>query len=320
MLRGVEFWLTATTLTPTPLVNFQTLTALIVSAGLAFVHWLLRPIDQVQDQGQGQRDEMTPLRVGFAAVVVILWAGTLEIDRMVTSGFFPGAAVWPAWQLKNFAWSAWWAAGVTGFLAVATRNDDTKIRRLPMLRVLASIPVLLAIKYLIVDTLIFRLDRGPANTTVVANLQTFAGAILFGCLILIRHWLPERRKIAGAVAMIMLLWLGSLEIDRAFERSAFIMGAFKDPAIAKQVALSIFFSAFAIGCIMVGFKFRTAGLRYFGLGLFALTLLKIGIVDLQNAETGYRILSFMGLGALLLITSVLYGKLSPVLLREEHVA
>jgi hypothetical protein len=305
---------TTSTIAPAPLLNFQICTAFVVTAGLLFVNWLLRP----SGQEQGQRDEMTPLRVGFAALIVLLWAGTLEIDRMVSSGFFPGATVWPPLQLKNFAWSAWWAAGVTGFLAFATRKDETKIQRLPMLRVLAHVPVLLAIKYLLLDTLIFRLDRGPANTAVFANLQTFAGAILFGCLVLIRHWLPQRRKIAGAVAMIMLLWLGSLEIDRAFERWAFVMGAFKDPAIAKQVALSIFFSAFAIGCIVVGFKFRTAGLRYFGLSLFALTLLKIGIIDLQNAETGYRILSFMGLGALLLITSVLYGKLSPVLLREEN--
>jgi len=183
---------------------------------------------------------------------------------------------------------------------------------------LAGVPVLLAVKYLLLDTLFFRLARGPANTPVIANLQTFAGAIVFGALVLIRYWLPEKGKIVGALAMIMLLWLGSLEIDRAFERSAFVMGAFADPHIAKQVALSIFWSAFAIGCIALGFKLRTAGLRYCGLTLFALTLLKIGIIDLQNAETGYRILSFMGLGALLLITSVLYGKLSPVLLGPEN--
>jgi uncharacterized membrane protein len=314
ILRGGGWWSSSPALTPAPLLNFQVVTAIVVTGGLAFVHWLLSS----GDTDDARRDERTPLRVGFAATLVLLWAGTLEIDRMVASGVFPGVAVWPAWQLKNFAWSAWWAAGVTGFIAIATRRDDTLIRRVPMLRLLAAVPVLLAIKYLILDTLIFRLMRGPANAAVVANLQTFAGVILFGALVLIRYWLPERGRVVGAVAMIMLLWLGSLEIDRAFERAAFVMGAFKDPKIAKQVALSIFWSAFAIGCIATGFKVRTAGLRYFGLGLFALTLLKIGIVDLQNAETGYRILSFMGLGALLLITSVLYGKLSPVLLRDEN--
>ena len=38
------------------------------------------------------------------------------------------------------------------------------------------------------------------------------------------------------------------------------------------------------------------------------------------AATGYRILSFMGLGGLLLGTSVLYGKLSPRLLANPLLA
>src|SRR5439155_9442918 len=120
----------------------------------------------------------------------------------------------------------------------------------------------------------------------------------------------KTRKFAGAAAMIMLLSLGSLEIDRAFATCAAVMKLFADPALAGQVALSIFWSAFAIGCVAVGFRCRAAGLRYFGLGLFAFTLLKVALVDLRQAEMGYRILSFFGLGGLLLITSVLYGKLS----------
>src|SRR5207248_2714624 len=114
----------------------------------------------------------------------------------------------------------------------------------------------------------------------------------------------------GAAAMIMLLCLGSLEIDRAFAWSPAVTKMVSDAPLACQVALSIFWSAFAIAAVAAGFQFRTAGLRYFGLGLFAFTLLKVALIDLRHADTGYRILSFVGLGALLLITSVLYGKLS----------
>jgi len=67
-------------------------------------------------------------------------------------------------------------------------------------------------------------------------------------------------------------------------------------------------------CVGLGFRVRQAPIRYFGLFLFALTLLKVVVIDLSAASTGYRILSFVGLGALLLGTSVLYGKVSPVLL------
>jgi uncharacterized membrane protein len=56
-------------------------------------------------------------------------------------------------------------------------------------------------------------------------------------------------------------------------------------------------------------------LRYFALALLALTLAKVVVVDLSSIGYGYRVLSFLGLGLLLLGTSVMYGKVSPKLLR-----
>jgi uncharacterized membrane protein len=58
-------------------------------------------------------------------------------------------------------------------------------------------------------------------------------------------------------------------------------------------------------------------MRWFGLTLFGITLGKILLVDLGQVSTGYRILSFIGVGGLLLGTSVLYGKLSPRLLEAS---
>ncbi len=306
--------------TPAPLMNFQILTALAVTASLILVHLLLR-------DDNAPNEDTTALRVSLAALGVILWAGTLEIDRLVTSGVFPGAAIWPGWQLKNFGWTAWWTAGVTAFLFIAVRRDATLIRRLPMLRAMSALPILLTAKYVIIDTLAFRIFGGPVSAAVAANLQTLAGAIVFAALVVVRNLLSDAearetlvvtiRRFAGAAAIVMLLWIGTLEIDRAFVTAPAVIAAFTDAGRAEQVALSIFWSGFAIACVIGGFRFRIAGLRYFGLALFAFTLLKIGVVDLRSAQTGYRILSFMGLGALLLVTSVLYGKLSPVLLRED---
>jgi hypothetical protein len=223
---------------------------------------------------------------------------------------------------------------MTATLTLAHARRRGAIAAQPMLQSLARVIVLLGSKYLLFDTLVFRLARGPAAVTVVANLQTFAGAIVFACLVLVRHLLGEealaaeaasprlRRIIRAAIgmAMTMLLWVGSLEIDRAFRRSAVVMGMFSDPKLAGQVALSIFWAMFALGAVAAGFKVRVAALRYFGLALFAITLMKVGVIDLRDASTGYRILSFMGLGALLLGTSVLYGKVSPKLLGEQAAA
>ncbi len=59
-------------------------------------------------------------------------------------------------------------------------------------------------------------------------------------------------------------------------------------------------------------------LRLIGLGLLGLTLAKVVLVDLSGAGTGWRILSFVGLGLLLLGTSVLYGRFGPALLGERE--
>ena len=63
---------------------------------------------------------------------------------------------------------------------------------------------------------------------------------------------------------------------------------------------------------------RKADAVYLGLGLFAVTLLKVVLVDMGQVQTGYRVLSFLGLGLLMMGTSVLYGKLSPMLLRDRQ--
>jgi uncharacterized membrane protein len=124
--------------------------------------------------------------------------------------------------------------------------------------------------------------------------------------------------VAGFLAILVVLWGGTLEMDRLFERMiAAGSTTFTDPRLAKQVAFSIFWSVFAVSAVLAGFRFRTQGLRYFGLGLFAVTLLKVVLLDMSQVQTGYRVLSFLGLGLLLMGTSVLYGKLSPVLLRRR---
>jgi hypothetical protein len=181
--------------------------------------------------------------------------------------------------------------------------------------------MLLAVKWLLVDTLFWRADSVTA-AAVGFNVQTLAGAVVIAALVMVRlmsgppaegrRWIVQ---LPSSLAVLVLLLAGSLEIDRFFEKLGPGSPSVADPHLAKEVALSVFWSLFAILSVFAGFRFRAASLRYFGLGLFALTLLKIVVIDLNQVGRGYRILSFMGLGLLLLGTSVLYGKLSPRLLR-----
>jgi uncharacterized membrane protein len=48
--------------------------------------------------------------------------------------------------------------------------------------------------------------------------------------------------------------------------------------------------------------------RYAALGLFGLTVIKVFAVDLGAVTTAYRILSFLVLGVVLLLVSLVYQK------------
>ena len=180
----------------TAIVNLQTIAALAITAGIVAINFILAGMAGASDAAD-ESDQM--LRIWMMAIGIILWTGTFEIDRLVLSGVFPGTAIWPSWQLRNLAWTAWWTAGVTAFLAFVQWRDDTAIRRLAFLRILACVPMILAVKYLLLDTIAFRLFNGPANVTIVANAQTFAGAIVFGALILVREFLDHIAKGPSAI-------------------------------------------------------------------------------------------------------------------------
>jgi uncharacterized membrane protein len=59
-----------------------------------------------------------------------------------------------------------------------------------------------------------------------------------------------------------------------------------------------------------GIQRRYAPIRYFAIALFLATILKVGLVDLDELERLYRVLSVMALGLLLLLASYLYQRFS----------
>ena len=76
------------------------------------------------------------------------------------------------------------------------------------------------------------------------------------------------------------------------------------------IALSAFWSVNATVLLIIGFLRRAAVLRHLALGLFAVTVVKVFVVDLGYLETIYRIISFVVLGGLLMLASLLYQRLA----------
>ena len=72
--------------------------------------------------------------------------------------------------------------------------------------------------------------------------------------------------------------------------------------------LSLAWALEGISLLAAGFLLRDRGFRFAGLAVFALLVLRILFVDLAGAETIYRILSFVVVGAILLLASFAYAK------------
>jgi uncharacterized membrane protein len=76
-----------------------------------------------------------------------------------------------------------------------------------------------------------------------------------------------------------------------------------------QVGLSVLWTVYAGLALGWGFVRSNPRLRYAALGLLGLTVVKVFAVDFAAVKTSYRILSFLVLGVVLLLVSLVYQKL-----------
>lgn len=75
---------------------------------------------------------------------------------------------------------------------------------------------------------------------------------------------------------------------------------------------------FSLALMVLGFLRHQAVLRLCALGLFAVTVLKVFLVDMARVSTPFRIISFVVLGLLLIGASYLYHRYKDQLLLSEH--
>lgn len=295
------------------LVNAELFAALLLIGGALVVRWL-----------SPKTLARAAARALYAAVAIaIVWAGTMQIDAYVATN---GGAPWGAFRMRHILWTAWWSLCTAGFGWPAIRRNGDDLRVVERsLSIMYQIGMALAAQFLLLNLIVFGVIARTPSVAVVFNLQGLAVTSVLALLgsVAIRtsradlRDRSQRSRLASMLMIVaMLLVWGTVEIGRFFAGPG--AAVFASPARAKGVAISIYWAAFAIGAVTAGFQWRTAALRYVGLGLFAVTLAKVFFVDLGEIGTGYRILSFFGLGLLLMGTSVLYGKLGPKLLAEER--
>ena len=74
----------------------------------------------------------------------------------------------------------------------------------------------------------------------------------------------------------------------------------------QEGGISVLWSLFAIAFISGGIWKNVAPLRYIGLGLFAIVVGKVFLLDLSDMEIIYRVIAFMAVGIILVMGSFAY--------------
>jgi uncharacterized membrane protein len=163
---------------------------------------------------------------------------------------------------------------------------------------------------------VFLIDPPLARETYfpIANPQTFPlliiAAVLYGMSAWysrLREELPEPEvglaRAFPVMASVLVWWVLTTEAWR------FTGWVLNGSPIAQQYALSAVWTLFAAALATVGLIRRRPVYRWTAMTLFAMTIVKVFIFDLASLSLPFRVLAFMGLGAVLIAVSFGYQRL-----------
>ena len=183
--------------------------------------------------------------------------------------------------------------------------------RLPSLWMRAFSVVLFAVVLLMTPQALL----GSSDRLLFVNLRflTLAGAAAG----LAAAGLYVRRRLKVKVRMEGGLWAGGLVLANllalvavSLEAWDFVQGLSLDLDLdlAAQVMLSALWLLWAATLVAAGIRRNAPALRWQGLALLLVVVAKTFLVDLSFLDQGYRILSFLIVGALLVAVSFLYQR------------
>ena len=270
--------------------NLTFLVHLLVAGALAVGGWLGGRIT-----AEGRFRPNPPLLQG------VLWAAS--VVTLAVLFWREPTGLWPATLLTfEIVVVAWLGRGSTSPAFVVA---------IPFLAVVLILRVLLA------DDDLSRAAAGSLlNLPLLSRVGACLGMGLAGGFLVRAPGASARlvgRIVSGGAGLVLLLAL-SLAWTRyqgALESAARASGrrVVGDVGWRVQVGLSVLWTVYAALALAWGFARRNPPVRYAALALLGLTVFKVFAVDFAAAKTSLRILSFLVLGVVLLLVSLVYQKL-----------
>jgi len=306
-----------------PVVNVQMITGVVLAVtGILLrrqVFAALEAFEGVEARG-GWRDPAA--WVPAIAACIVLWGASFEVDRVISRVEQNADAplAYAPIILRALWLTGLWAAG--GLLMVIVG----RLKRVEAW-VLTGVGAVLimggAITWLTYDTIAWRMAHAPLDVPVALNLQCLIGLGIAG--LLVASWMlhgpvePARLRalygrrgltpIVGALVAAIILWAGSLELDRLFA----------DDVRVRLASFSMWWGIYGVALVAIGFVKRLPAARYAGLALLAIVAVKVLFVDMARANNIWRVVSFLVFGLLAIVTSIAYSKLGRLLEGEEEI-
>ena len=147
-------------------------------------------------------------------------------------------------------------------------------------------------------------------------LAAVAGAALVLAEKVKSSWPEERSNMLWGAAALTLLYLGSVAVVTPFESSTAFDSALLSAHQQGQMVLSVFWALVGVGTIVVGLRRDWDPVRLAGLAVVGLSVTKVFLLDLATLTSLYRVVSFIGLGLLLLAVAFIWQRLRPPALSD----
>ncbi len=229
------------------------------------------------------------------------------------------------WLSQSADWSKQtWLLVTTGLLGAAYLAASVQLcrrlawpcttyRRAYLYQAPGLVGVLLVL-WLLVSTFLADADPAPLDYLPLLNPLELAQACV---LLAIAWWLIELKKHGLhdpdtnqvlrsplAIGVLLFIWINSMIVRTLGHRAgiAFELEAMLNSALA-QASFSILWTLAALITMIAAARLHYRRVWFSGFALLALVILKLVLVDLSNSATLWRIISFIGVGVLLLLIS-----------------
>ncbi|MEZ4403197.1 MAG: DUF2339 domain-containing protein [Kofleriaceae bacterium] len=276
----------------TPFINSAFASAALLAAAAGSYAWLgRRAAGWLGDERLARVAAWTGW--GAVALVLVLLDRELWLTARWASGVELARPLGLAYALA--------VAAIAG-LAPPRRDDHRGVVTMAALVVAAARAILLV-------------DQPLAGIPVV-NPAFLLGAITCGVMAAVAHrWRATTSEATTLVRDVGTFILAAAAIGAWLLISHEAWGHARlgvdDPVRARwlgQAALTCAWGASAGALLVIGFRLRAPTARLAALALFGLTVAKVLLVDLARVDQGYRVLSLVVLGTLLLAVSALYHR------------